>query len=266
LQILDGIMRSSAAAGAYQKLAAKAGVEVDLLNPDKGLVAEAQRLTRFSQGTSFFKDQPLALTRGFGLTETGAKSANVSLNKTILTFQSFMLNRWDNIKRQIWRLGIKEGDYKKAIMSFFWLFVFATAMEEGIRRGTKKAIGLVTGMTPENDSLLGSMVKNAIQSIPLVGSLMGSLEYGSNPVPAIRTFEDLIGGAKSVYSGKAPQTKIRGGVRALGSLGALFGIPGSTQAAQLIRDSIEPASGSNKNSSFNPFIKNTNRDSNPFIQ
>lgn len=248
LQFMDGLMRSTAAIGSYIKLATERGITIDLANPVPELIAEATKLVRQSQGSSFFKDQPLAISKGFGLTE------NRSVNKTILTFQSFMLNRWDNIKRQIWRVGIKEKNYKKAIGAFFWFFVFATAMEEGIRRGTKKAISFVfQNEAPENDPFILSMIQNSFQTVPIAGSLISSLQYSSSPVPLIKTTQDVISGLSSAFTGKATRTKVRGAVKAAGAVGSLIGIPGSSQAAQLIRDSIEPAKPSG-GSSNNPFL------------
>jgi len=241
LQALDGLMRSTAAAGAYQKVAATHGIKVDLSKPNKQLIQEATKLMRQSQGSSFFKDQPLSLTTGFGLTD------NRSLNKLILTFQSFMLARWDNINRQIWRMGIKEGEYVKAGMSFFWMIIVAAAMEEAIRRGTKYAIGkgeeLITGEEPtENkDSFAKNSFLNIIQTVPLFGQLVSSMNYSSNPIPVVNTFEQTLKGASSVVGGKTLQTKIKGGIQMVGGLGSLAGIPGISQAAQIAKDLVPEA-------------------------
>jgi hypothetical protein len=239
LQVLDGLMRSTAAAGSYIKLCAEKGIAVDLKNPNAGLVAEATRLMRQSQGSSFFKDQPLAITAGYGLTD------NKSLNKTILTFQSFMLNRWDNINRQIWRMGIKEKDYGKAISSVFWLLVFAGGVEEGIRRGARKITGALAKDKRKEQDFMANTILNILQSVPLLGQLVSSITYSSNPVPVINTFEELLGGLGSAIKGKAIETKLRGIIRAIGASGSLAGIPGSSQASQIIRSAI-PKAGKKK--------------------
>jgi hypothetical protein len=245
LKFLDGLMRSTAASAAYQKLAFERGIAVDLTNPDKGLVQEATKLMRYSQGSSFFKDQPLSITAGFGITE------NRSLNKTILTFQSFMLNRWDNILRQIWRLGIKEKDYKKASMSFFWIVIFATALEETIRRTTKWTIGKISslfgGEEPKFDSLTQDFILNLIQNVPVLGQIVSSMTYSSNPVPVINALEDVISGGGSLIKGKSWQTKLKGLITEIGALGSLFGLGGSSQAAQLLKG-IVPAPEVSKSS------------------
>ena len=245
LQFLDGLMRSTAAAGAYQKLATEKGIVIDLNTPDAELVAEATKLMRNSQGSSFFKDQPLAITAGYGLTD------NKSVNKLLLTFQSFMLNRWDNINRQIYRLGIKEKNYGKAISSVFWLLIFAVALEEGIRRGSRKITQVFAKDKRDENSYIQNTLLNMVQSIPLVGQLVSAITYSSNPVPVINTFDDLLEGISTTVKGKAVETKIKGAVKAIGATGSLLGIAGASQTAQIVRGMI-PTSNSFSGQSFKP--------------
>lgn len=237
LVMIDGMMRSSAAAGAYRRVAKEAGVAVDLTKPDKTLIAKATKLMRDSQGSSFFKDQPLALTTGMGV------AGNKSVNKLIFTFQSFVLNRWENIERQIWRMGIKEGDYVKAGMSAFWMFVFASMAEEALRETSDTVLSAITGKEKKERDFVANAAGNVFQGIPLVGNMASSVMYSSNPIPVVNTFEDMLEGLKSAISGKKDETRLRGGVRVLGSLGSLAGVPGSSQLAQIIRDAIPEARG-----------------------
>lgn len=232
LQKLDGLMRSTAVAGAYEKLAKAKGIAIDFAKPDKELIAEATKLMRQSQGSSFFKDQPLAITKGFGLLD------NKSANKAILTFQSFMLNRWDNMQRQIWRMGIKEKDYKKAASGVFWMVLFSAAAEEGLRRGTRQITNFLTNDPQEERGFVEDTTLNMVQTIPIMGSLVSSMVYSSNPVPVINTFEDLISGGGSVIFGKTALTKEKGAVTALSAGGSLLGVPGSSQAGQLIKKAL----------------------------
>jgi hypothetical protein len=235
LQTLDGLMRSTASAGTYMKICAEKGVTVDLQNPDPKIIAEATKIMRQSQGSSFFKDQPLSLTTGFGLLE------NRSLNKMALTFQSFMLGRWDNLNRQIWRLGIKEKNYKKAVMSAFWMLTFGFAGEEVLRRTTKKITGIGAKKKKKKDepTFAEAVVGNVVSSIPLVGQLASSITYSSNPVPIIATMEDVLEGTATAVKAKDKGAKAKGVVKALGGIGSLSGVPGSSQASQLIQDRIK---------------------------
>jgi hypothetical protein len=235
LQFLDGVMRSTAVSGSYEKLCAERGIAVDLNNPNPDLIQEATKMMRQSQGSSFFKDQPLSLTTGYGLLE------NRSLNKTALTFQSFMLSRWDNINRQIWRLGIKEKNYAKAGFSALWLLIFGFAAEEGLRRGSRKILNMVNASPRKENNFMSEVGLNAIQSVPLLGQLVSSINYSSNPVPVIKTVEDIIGGAGSLVKGKAIETKLRGLIRALGGIGSLSGVAGSSSAAQILRGFVPKA-------------------------
>lgn len=230
LQILDGLMRSTAASGAYEKIASQRGIAVDLKNPNQELIQEATKIMRQSQGSSFFKDQPLAITVGFGLSD------NNSLNKTLLQFQSFMLGRWDNINRQIFRLGIQKKDYNKAFISLLWLTIFGFAGEVIMRR-TANAI---TGKKKDKKkSFVGDVSLNAIQSVPLLGQLVSSITYSSNPVPIIKTTEDVIEGTSTAFKGKRKSTRTKGALKAIGGSGSLGGVPGATQASQILQDRIK---------------------------
>jgi hypothetical protein len=245
LQVLDGLMRSTAAAGAYQKAADELGIVVDLENPNSDLIDIATKSMRQSQGSSFFKDQPLAITTGMGLTE------NRSVNKTLLTFQSFMLNRWDNIWRQVWRLGIKEKRFGKAFMSFFWLVLFAAAAEEGLRRGSRSIINwiseLLGGDKKENQNTFAqSYAMNLAQNIPIVGQIVSSMTYSSNPIPIVNALEDAIAGAGSLITGKTPETRLRGFLNLVGGAGSMTGLPGISQASQILRGAIPSSSSSNQ--------------------
>lgn len=230
LQALDGIMRSTAASGAYEKISAERGIPVDLNNPNIEIIQEATKIMRQSQGSSFFKDQPLAITAGYGLSD------NNSLNKTLLQFQSFMLGRWDNINRQIFRLGIQSKDYNKAFMSLFWLTVFGFAGEVFMRRTANAITGKKKN---KKSSLAGDVAINFIQAIPLVGQLVSAITYSSNPVPIIKTTEDVIEGAGTAFKGKKKSTRTKGALKAVGGAGSLGGIPGASQATQLINERIK---------------------------
>lgn len=233
LQIMDGTMRSTAASGAYEKLAAERGITVDLNTPNKELIEEATKLMRQSQGSSFFKDQPLALTTGYGLTE------NQSLNKTILQFQSFMLGRWDNINRQIWRLGIEEKNFSKAFMSLFWLLIFGFAGEEGLRRIGNKGSEFLGKPKKKDDPFIQDVAFNVAQSVPLAGSIASSIAYGSTPVPTIKTINDLFSGASMAIKGEQPSTKLKGVAKSTGAILSMSGIAGSSTLAQFVNERIK---------------------------
>lgn len=254
LTILDGVMRASSASGAYEKLAKQKGIKVDFENPDKDLVIEAQKLMRNSQGSSFFKDQPLAITTGFGTLN------NRSLNKTVLQFQSFMLFRAENIARQFWREGVMKGKYGHAAMSLFWFLVVGGAIEEMARRTAKKAIGFLIGDKEKDDeekSYRNTLVLNAIQNIPFVGQIASAVVYGSTPVPILNAVQNVFEGLASLGFGKKPETKIKGAMRAATGLGSmLLPLPGITQAEQIGRKLFDAEPKKNYSGTRNRPVRN----------
>jgi hypothetical protein len=155
-------------------------------------------------------------------------------------------------------MGIKEKNYGKAFMSFLWMVILAGAMEEGIRRGTKKGIGAIneafTGIEQrkQRTPFVQGAAMNTVQGIPLVGSLVSSMEYGSNPIPMINTFEQALSGGSSVIGGKELNTKLRGATSVAGAVGTLAGIPGAGQISQIIRNAIPYANQAKPDTSILP--------------
>lgn len=239
LKKLDAFVRSSTAAGAYKKLVEEAGGIVDLANPNKNFIQEAQKMVRKSQGSSFYKDQPLAIT-------AGAFTGNKSLDKTIFQFQSFMLNRWNNIKDQIWTEGLAKGNMKQAIGGAFWLFGVAGAMEMGLRKAGNTVVDAITGDEDERDNdILVDAAWNAFSTVPIMGSVMNAIAYDSNPVPAINVAENTIKGVGSAINAKKTQTKVRGVVKAIGGAASLLGVPGSMEATRILGKVLKDKKKSN---------------------
>lgn len=235
LQKMDHLVRASTASGAYVKLMEEAGKEVDLNNPDKEVIQKAQKLVRKSQGSSIYKDQPLAISKGM-------LTGNKSFDKTLFQFQSFVLHRWDNIYDQIYRSGIKKDrltgkrNLKGAFTGVFWLLLVASALEIGIRKETKDFINWITGTEPTKDSetFARKIVGNAVQSIPVFGTAFNSFVYNTNPVPAISTAQNAGEGLQSMINGKKEETKTRGAIKLAGAIGNLSGVPGSTQGVDIL--------------------------------
>lgn len=238
LRKLDALMRSTSAVAAYKKLASDAGITVDFAKPNKVLIQKATKLVRQSQGSSSFKDSPLALT-------TGSFTGNVSVDKAIFQFQSFMLNRWENIERQIWREGFGSGNYVKGFTAVFWMVVAAGIIEESSRRVSRGAVNLITGEDKEEDPFIETVIGNTTKNVPIAGNIMNSLAYDSNPVPFINAAEMTLGGYKRAATGVETSTKVKGAIDAgLGTANLLFGIPGTVQAGQLIKPFVGEKEGS----------------------
>jgi hypothetical protein len=232
LKALDGMVRTTVVAGAYEKLMDEAGLKVDLNNPNKEMILKAERLTRKSQGSSFFKDQPLAITQGL-------ISGNRSFDKTILQFQSFMLHRWDNIVDQLWREGIQKNNPKAFLNGVFWLLLVAGGLEQGLRGLSRAIINLITGNDDDDRDFWDQFALNTFQNVPIFGSLAGSIVYNSNPIPAINTAESVISGTGSFIKGKTPSTKLKGLITAVGGASQIYpGIPGMAQATEIAKKAV----------------------------
>lgn len=241
LQKIDSLIASSVAAGAYSKSVEARGGVVDLSNPDKTAIEDAQRLMRRTQSSAFAKDVPALLSQG-------KLTGNVSLDKLIFQFQSFMLNRWSLIKHDMWELGIKDGNTKQALSAATFLLL-ASAAEIGIRRLSKEIIAgiLDNDMEPWEDSITEEAIATALGSVPFVSQGVSALQYGSIPVPSIGVLtqagERLKWAAQSKSEGKKAQHYTEAGIL-IG--GAAFGIPGTLQVEQLFRGALKDSGKKSK--------------------
>jgi len=238
LKKFDLVTAASTLAGAYSKIVAKKGKTVDFENVDKEAMFEAERLLRRTQSSSFFKDSPLAISAG-GLT------GNISIDKAILQFQSFMLNRWSLIRHDMMRAGIMEGQTTKAMNIAFYL-TLATFAEYGIRRvsndmldGFFSLFDIDTDFGPDDEESTTALVRTFLGNIPVISQIQGFTAYGSVPVPAFSLIQRFGNALATMQKSKKPETKAKHALRAalLGG-GSLFGIPGTIQAEQIARETI----------------------------
>jgi hypothetical protein len=102
-----------------------------------------------------------------------------------------------------------------ANISLFLILTFTAQM--GIRAGTKALVNQIFNREPkpDNESLLHKIVDNVfIQQIPFVGSFAQSLNYGSNPIPALeflnKSMRDFSAVAKSKEADKKMMALLRG--------------------------------------------------------
>ena len=180
LKTLDRFAATGVAAGAYIKWCKDNDVAVDLENPNIEGLEYAEKMTRRTQSSSQFKDLPMAITKG-------KLTGNVSVDKAILQFQSFMLNRWSIVRHDLWRAGIRGKNKKQAINIAMWL-IAANYMEMGIRRFSKELIAGMFGQElPEDDEdrAFYKTVGQVLSNVPFAGSLFYSTIYGDFPVPSV---------------------------------------------------------------------------------
>jgi hypothetical protein len=168
------------AAGAYIKYCEENNISIDLTNPNPEALTYAQKMMRRTQSSSQFKDLPLAISKG-------KLTSNVSLDKIILQFQTFMLNRWSLIRHDLWRAGIKGTNKKQAVNIAMWL-IAANFAEIGIRKWTKEAVGQLMGKEPPEEDEDKELLRNigqVLQNIPFMGSIYYAMIYDDYPVPSI---------------------------------------------------------------------------------
>lgn len=242
LKRLDLMAASSVAAGAYTKSVQERGGTVDLANPDPIAIEYAQLAVRRTQSSSFAKDAAPIISQG-------KLTGSVSVDKIILQFQSFMLNRWSLIQHDMITAGVGKGRTKQALNIATWL-ILANVAEKSIRHYTKELVALLTGAEPpddEDDEIPEVVIRQAISNVPFVSTVVSGSEYGSVPVPSLsmveKFFESISYGLKSKSTEK--QLKHYTNAAIIG-VGGTLGIPGTLQASQLAKDAFDSSGGDKK--------------------
>ncbi len=230
LRNLDALTASSITAGAYASAVEEKGGVVDLSKPDPDAIVEAQRLLRRTQASPFAKDLPSAISQG-GLT------GNVSMDKLILQFQTFMLNRWSIIRHDMYRAGIKEGNMGKA-MNIAIFLMLANFAEIGIRRFGKEVIASMTGeeLSDWPETYKDEAVATMLGNVPVVSQIVSSVNYGSIPVPSVEMGNKIVERLQAANNSKKDSTRDRNLARALTlAIGVVFKIPGTVQGEQIVK-------------------------------
>ena len=229
LQRLDLLAASAVASGAYVKSVEERGGVVDFNNPDPLAIQEAQLAVRRSQSSGFAKDAAPIISQG-------KLTGNVSVDKIILQFQSFMFNRWSMIQHDLFNAGLRQGKTIQAANIAAWLML-ANMSEMTIRHYTKELVAAITGGDiPDDDDMSEKAAKQLISNVPFVSSFISSAEYGSVPVPSISMFESVAESLSYAQKSKSPEKKQKHYTNAaLQGLGTAFGISGTLQAKQFIK-------------------------------
>jgi hypothetical protein len=223
LQVVDRLAATGVAAGAYIKYCKDNNIPIDLENPDPEGIAYAQKMGRRTQSSSQFKDLPLAITKG-------KLTGNISVDKAILQFQSFMLNRWSLIRHDLWRNGIMGKNKKQAINIAMWL-IAANYAEMGLRKWTKEAIaGMMGQELPEDDEdkAFYKDLGQILQNIPFMGSIYYAMLYEDFPVPVVSMLKKILG--KFGAAVKAEDDKGLKFIKAL-----LASVPGGQQIEPMVK-------------------------------
>ena len=234
---IDSLVASAVAIGAYTKAVEAKGGVVDLSNPDPDAIVEAQRLMRRTQSSAFAKDAPALITQG-NLT------GNISLDRLLFQFQSFMLNRWSLIKHDMWQNGVRGNDTMQAVNIALWLTI-ATASEVALRELSKGIIDAVFSGSGDDDkkdekSYGGKMALSALGSVPFVSQVVSAFEYGSVPVPSLSLVVQVAERVEWAGRSKDTSKKMQHYTEALVLVaGVGFGVPGTLQMEQIIRKAMK---------------------------
>lgn len=234
MQKVDQITAASIAAGAYERKMAELGRVIDFTKDyDAEALAYAQLAVRRTQSSGSFKDVPLAVSRG-------ALTGNQSLDRAMLQFQNFLLNRWSRIRHDALRASINTKDPKKAAAVFSSVIAAAVA-GAGIRLGVNRVTDFITGEeddTSVDEELLRNFIFEVTGNVPFLGTAISMAVYDGEMFPILDAPKSLVSGAQRAMFGTKESTRLKGIAEFSGALGGVLGIPGSTQAEQFARGFI----------------------------
>ena len=230
LQKLDGITASAVAAGAYRSVVEGKGQAVDLTKPDPEAIQEAQRLVRLSQGSSSFKDQPLAISRG-------KFTGSVAIDKAIFQFQSFLMAEFDLIAHSIEKTTAKPSakNFGEVMNRAFFLTIMHLAAML-VRDFSKKTIGSLGGEPRKDDPFPKEFALEVLGSIPFVSQFISIGVYGGDLAPSLQSFSKFARGTTGIFTRKGGKGKASAALDIVAGGGRLIGIPGTAQLEEFLRN------------------------------
>jgi hypothetical protein len=236
---MDKLTAVAIGIGGYRKYMVDNNLEIDLSSPNQEAIQFAQLMVRRSIAGAAPKDLPLTLSKG-------AFSGNVSIDKIIFHFQTFMFNRWSSIKHDLWRVGVKGGKTNQAL-NIATFITLSTMMEVALFDLSKEAVNqlveMITGKKVKNaykDKEFGErLLSQSLSSVPYVSHAASVLQYNSNPVPIVSYSDNIIREVSAFSKSKRSDKQERHAINALILSTGLFGIPGALQTKQLVDKSLK---------------------------
>lgn len=223
--ISDEITAGAVALGAYAKNLHDRGLEVDYSKPDQQAINDAQHIVNRTQATGSFRYQPMVVG------EYG------SISKAVYQFQTFPMNKFWYMMHDGITQNLKSGNWKQAAQVLFWAQA-ALLAEQGIRLGYAAMTGSGGGGDDDKEAaqkMASNILWDNLQGIPLFGAISRSARYGSTPIPILSAPTDFGKGMKSATTGAAPETRMRGAIRAMAAAGQVVGAPGVSAVSRLTR-------------------------------
>lgn len=220
LKILDKLTASAVTIGAYKKYCIENDIEFDISKPNQDAIDYAQLILRRTQSSALFKDVALSLSKG-------KLTGNISFDKGLLQFQSFLLNRWSLITHDLYKAGIKGKNKKQALNIVFWL-ITATVAETLIRRGIREFFADEEKQKKEK-SLAEDLILNTFQNIPFLGNVIGMIFYGNSGIASIDYVKNIFEEFGLAIKAKKEETKTRHIIK-----GVVSAFPGGSQIKQVL--------------------------------
>lgn len=225
VRFLDSLTATAIAAGAYEKVVTEKGGKVDFANPDADAFTEAELIVRRSQASGQFKDLP-------AVSSQGAFTGNVSVDKLIFQFQTFMLGRASIVSQVI---GKPDSKATALIATYLTAALIAEVL---VRRGVEEIFSQLTGDEPDEpleDVFFKKLALEAVGAIPVVSQGVNAIRYKQVPIPVLSLAQQGVTRAGLTISTKDDKKQLVQAARAITELaGVIGGVPGASQIDQII--------------------------------
>ena len=227
LRKMDSLTAGGVAFGAYMQYLHANNIPFDKDNPNKAAIEYAQLVTSRTQAATTIKDIPLAF-------QTGKWTGSSSINKWMLHFQTFALNKFSFYSFEGYQ-ALKDSSQETKFLVAAGLL--ASTFYETAARGAAEVI--VKGIQEEEDEekineFLFDYFKNLVSVIPLVPQAMSMFYHGSLPVPSISFPGKFISRGATKLRSDDIQGKAEGIAEFFKAGLGLAGVPGIAQADQII--------------------------------
>lgn len=223
MQRMDALTASAVWVEAYEQALKKEGKKFSMDAVVDSAAKEADRIVRLTQATGNFKDLPPIMV-----------GQNSDLAKVFFHFQNFALNNWDQLSKDMPK-AFKE-DKKKGVQMLFYLSM-GMYIDDAVNSGLYSVF--YPKREKQEESLSERFVNMTFGRMPIVGNIINSYRYSSNPIPIVNFGEKALSSSKQLIEGKKDKTKLRGLAGLLESIGMFTGIGGSAQAGQVVRGLLD---------------------------
>ena len=251
LQRNDALTASVAWLGAYQKRLSELDIVFDINKVNQQALDYADRHVRLTQASALYKDLPPALINKYR-----------DLNRTLFTFQTFVLNDWNYLKEDMIKAGftdLKEvkliddpktkAEEKARIINristqWFW-WITALVGYEALQSGLSYVY-----YGKDQQSIKQHLIGALFSRIPGISQLYSLYEFEQMPIPVIGSIERFGKGLKQMIESKQ---KIKGTIIAAEAIGHLTGIPGASEISKILRGPLPRIFKALKGKSENPY-------------